>query len=94
MPMPESMKAKMRAYTAQLTKQIQDINGDPKLAAHEKKAAIEGLEGAPKESVYESLNNNFRTGPRLSGNLKNLVTEGRTRGAPTDSAKGTKPKKK
>lgn len=92
MPMPEAMKNKMRAFTAQLSKQIQDINGDPKLAGHEKKAAIEKLSGAPKEDMYEFLNRNFRTGPGLHGNLKHLVTEGRPRGAPKDSAKGTKPK--
>ena len=94
MPMPDSMKAKMRAFTEELTQQIRNINGDPSLAAHEKVKAISELKGAPKEDMFTFLNNNFRTGPGLHGNLAHLVSEGRPRGAPKDSAKGTKPVKK
>lgn len=90
--MPKEMKDKMRSFTEEITAQIRNINGDPKLAAHEKKAAIEKLKGAPKEDMFEFLNKNFRTGPGLHGNLVKYVSEGRPRGAPKDSAKGTKKK--
>ena len=90
--MPKEMKDKMRAYTLEITKQIQNINGNPALAPHEKVKAISELKGAPKEDMFEFLNNNFRTGPGLHGNLAHLVSQGRPRGAPKDSAKGTKKK--
>lgn len=90
--MPESMKKKMREYTQSITKQIQDINGNPAYTPAEKVAAIKKLDGAPKEDMFEFLNKNFRTGPGLSGNLSHLVSQGRPRGGPKDSAKGTKKK--
>jgi len=92
MVMPKEMKDKMRNFTLELTKQIQDINGDPKLAGHEKALAIGNLKGISKQDAFDFLNKNFRTGMGLHGNLAKYVSEGRPRGAPKDSATGTKKK--
>lgn len=80
-------------FTAKLAKQIQDINGNPGLTALEKKKAIANLSGASKESMFDYLNKNFRTGPGLHKNLAKHVSEDRPRGGPKDSAKGTKKNK-
>ena len=88
--MPEEMKRKMREFTQKVTKQIQDINGNPAYTPEEKAKAILGLEGIPRESAQDFLNRNFRTGPGLSESLAHLVSKGRPRGAPDDSARGTK----
>ena len=65
MPMPESMKAKQREFTAALSKQIQDINGDPANTKADIKKKIENLKGAPKEDMFDFLNTHFRSGPGL-----------------------------
>lgn len=82
MVMPKEMKDKRMAFTARLSKQIQDINGDPKLSGPEKQAAIEGLKGAPKEDMYDFLNNNFRTGPGLDKSFRALISKNRPKGGP------------
>ena len=79
-------------FTVKLVKQIQDINGNPAFSAEEKKAEIGKLKGVPKELMYNYLNKNFRTGPGLAKSLANYVSKGRPRGAPSDSATGTKKK--
>ena len=61
MPMPEAMKKKMFAFTAEITQQIRHINGDPSKSPEEKVKAIEKLKGAPKEDMFEFLNTNFST---------------------------------
>lgn len=81
-----------KAFTVKLIKQIQDINGNPSFSPEEKKAEIGKLSGASKESMYDYLNKNFRTGPGLSKSLSKLVSKDRPRGAPSDSAKGSKKK--
>lgn len=92
MVMPKEMKDKMRAFTMGLSKQIQFINFNPAMSGEEKARAISELKGAPKEDMFEFLNNNFRRGPGLEGSLAHLVSLGRPRGAPSDSAKGIKGK--
>ena len=77
-----------KSFTAKLIKQIQDINGNPALSPEEKKAEIAKLQGATKESMYEYLNKNFRTGPSLSKSLSKFVSKDRPRGGP--SRQGTK----
>ena len=79
-----------KAFTVKLVKQIQDINGNPALTALEKKEAISQLQGASKESMFEYLNKNFRTGPGLAKSLSKFVSKDRPRGAPSDSSRGTK----
>jgi len=87
MPMPEAMKAKMRAITNEISLQIQDINGNTRLTNKQKVEKISVLKGAPKEDLFKFLNDNFRTGPGLSEEVAKFVSEGRPRGAPKDSFK-------
>lgn len=82
-----------KAFTAKLIKLIQDINGNPSFSPQEKKVEIAKLSGASKESMYDYLNKNFRTGPGLAKSLSKFVSEGRPRGAPSDSDKGSKKKR-
>ncbi len=86
MPMPAEMKAKMRAFTAEISKQIQDINGDPANTKDDIKRKIEGLKGAPKEDMMDFLNKNFRQGPGLL--LDIALSEGRPRGGIVEKIKG------
>jgi len=81
-----------KSFTDKLIKQIQDINGNPALSPDQKAAAIANLQGASREEMFDYLNKNFRTGPGLSESLARYVSKGRPRGAPSDSAKGTKKK--
>ena len=92
--MPEAMKAKMRAITNEISLQIQDINGNTRLTNLQKVEKIAALKGAPKEDLFDFLNKNFRTGPGLSEEVAKFVSKDRPRGAPDDSAKGTKSLKK
>ncbi len=80
--------------TFKIAKQIQYINGNPSYSAQEKKEAIANLSGASRESMMDYLNANFRTGPGLAKSVAKHVSEGRPRGAPSDSATGTKKKAK
>ncbi len=77
-------------FTTKIVKQIQDINGDPSLSPEEKKEAIKNLSGVSREEGMEYLNKNFRTGPGLAPSLAKFVSKDRPRGAPKDSARGTK----
>ena len=81
-----------KSFTVKLIKQIQDINGNPSLSPLEKEQAIGNLQGATREDMFEYLNKNFRTGPGLSKNVAKAVSKDRPRGAPSDSAKGSKKK--
>ena len=81
-----------KSFTAELISQIQDINGNPALSPDQKADAIANLQGASRESMFDYLNKNFRTGPGLAKSLANYVSKGRPRGAPSDSATGTKKK--
>lgn len=82
-----------KAFTAELIRQIQDINGNPALSPDQKAEAIANLKGASREDMFDYLNKNFRTGPGLSKSLSKFVSKDRPRGAPSDSAKGTKKKR-
>lgn len=82
-----------KSFTAELVRQIQDINGNPALSPDKKAEAIANLKGAPREEMFEYLNKNFRTGPGLAKSISKYVSQGRPRGAPPDSAKGTKKKR-
>ena len=86
------MAPDQKAFTVKLIKQIQDINGNPSFSPEEKKAEIAKLQGAPKESMFDYLNRNFRTGPGLAKALSKFVSKSRPRGGPSDSARGTKKK--
>ena len=88
------MAPNQSAFTTHLIKQIQDINGNPAYSPQEKKAAIAALSGATQSEMMDYLNKNFRTGPGLAKSLSKFVSEGRPRGAPSDSAIGTKKDKK
>ncbi len=88
------MAPNQKAFTTQLVKQIQDINGNPSLSASEKKEAIANLSGASREDMMDYLNANFRTGPGLAESLSKHVSEGRPVGAPKDSAVGKKVRKR
>ena len=81
-----------KSFTAELISQIQDINGNPALSPDQKAKAIANLKGASRESMFDYLNKNFRTGPGLAKSLEKYVSEGRPRGAPSDSTKGSKKK--
>jgi len=94
MPMPEAMKAKMRAITNEISLQIQDINGNHRLTNKQKVKAISELKGAPKEDMFKFLNDNFRTGPGLSEEVAKFVSKGRPLGAAKDSFMGKLGKKK
>ena len=83
-----------KAFTAELINQIQEINGNHKLAPWQKKEAIANLKGAPRQEMFDYVLANYRTGPGLAEALSTHVSEGRPRGAPEDSAKGTKKVKK
>ena len=81
-----------KSFTVELIRQIQDINGNPALSPDQKAQAIANLKGAPREEMFEYLNKNFRTGPGLAKSLSKYVSQDRSRGGPSDSAKGTKKK--
>jgi len=77
MPMPQEMKDKMRAYTAQLTRQVQDITSNNSLSPEKQAQEIGKLKGAPKEDMYKFLNDNFRVGPDLAFSIKKLISKNR-----------------
>lgn len=82
-----------KSFTAELIRQIQDINGNPALSPDQKAKAIANLKGASREDMFDYLNKNFRTGPGLAKSMAKYVSEGRPRGGPSDSAKDTKKKR-
>jgi len=79
-----------REFTTKLIQQIQEINGNHVLSAKQKAKAISELKGAPREEMFDYVNKNYRTGPGLSEAMAKFVSKDRPRGAPSDSAKGTK----
>jgi len=87
MPMPAEMKAKMRAYTAQLTRQVQDITSNNSLSPEKQAQEISKLKGAPKEDMYKFMNDNFRVGPDLADSLKKIISKNRPVGGPTETIK-------
>jgi len=84
------MAPNQSAFTTQLVKQIQDINGNPAYSPQEKRAAIAALSGAPQSEMMDYLNKNFRTGPGLSKYVAKFVSKDRPRGAPSEGPIGTK----
>ena len=76
------MPPDQKAFTAELIKQIQDINGNPALAPWQKKKAISELSGASRQDMFDYLNKNFRTGPGLSAAISTHVSKDKPRGAP------------
>jgi len=77
------MAPNQKAFTAQIVKQIQDINGNPAFSPEEKKEALANLSGAPKESMYEYLNQNFRVASGLAISIKNVISQHRPVGGPS-----------
>jgi len=77
MPMPQEMKDKMRAYTAQLTRQVQDITSNKSLTPKKQAEEIGKLKGAPKEDMFKFMNDNFRVGPDLAASIKAVISKNR-----------------
>lgn len=93
--MPQAMKDKMRAFTAEISREIQDINGDTTLTPKQQAQKIGNLKGAPKEDMFMFLNQNYRVGADLADEIKKLISKDRPRGGPSMSdlkkrLKGTK----
>jgi len=84
------MPPNQREFTNSLVLQIQEINGNHVLSAKQKAKAISELSGAPREEMFDYVNTHFRTGPGLSEEMAKFVSKDRPRGAPSDSATGTK----
>lgn len=80
----------LEGYTEAILWAIRTINGNPSLTAEEKKNDIKNLVGLPREHMMQIVNKHYRSGPGLHDALKHFVSKGRPRGAPEDSAKGTK----
>jgi len=87
MPMPQEMKDKMRAETAQLARQVQDILGDKSLTPAKQAIEVGKLTGAPNDDMYKFMNDNFRVGPDLAKSIKSLISPHRPVGGPTTKAK-------
>ena len=77
--MPEAMKAKMKSITLELSRQIQDINGDPKNTDKMRVEKIAALKGAPKEELFDFLEKNFRTGPGLHPEIERFISKNRSK---------------
>ena len=77
MPMPAEMLAKQRAYTAALTRQVQDITANKTLTPRKQAEEIGKLKGAEKENMYDFLNKNFRVGPDLAFSIKAIISKNR-----------------
>jgi len=88
--MPAAMKAKMRAFTEQLTRQVQDITTDNTLTPKKQAEAISKLKGAEKQDMYKFLNENFRVGPDLADSIKKLISKNRPVGGPSSNTVSTK----
>ena len=80
--MPEAMKAKMRSITEEISREIQDINGNTRLTNKQKVKQISELKGAPREELFDFLNKNFRTGPGLSEEVAKFVSKDRVKNLP------------
>jgi len=93
MPMSPEMKAKMVEYTAQLTRQVQDILNDPKLTPKKQAENIGKLKGAEKQDMYKFVNDNFRTGPDLADSIKKIISKNRPVGGFSKNTVSDKPKK-
>ncbi len=52
--------------TYNISRNIQDIIGDPSLSPLERSQAIANLEGASRQDMYDYANANFRTGSDLA----------------------------
>ena len=70
------------AFTMEIVRRIQDINGNPAFSAQEKQDEIAKLKGASKEDMMDYLNQNFRTGPDLAESLRPFISRDRPRGGP------------
>jgi len=87
MPMPQAMKDKMENYTALLTRKVQDILNDPTLTPKKQAESIGKLKGAEKQDMYKFVNDNFRTGPDLAIEIKNIISKHRPVGGPSMAKK-------
>ena len=83
MGMSKEMLAKQRAYTASLTRTVQDILGDPTLTPKKQAESIKKLDGASKQNMFEFLNKTFRVGPDLADSIKAIISKDRPRGGPS-----------
>ena len=92
MPMPKEMLDKMQAFTAEISREIQDINGDTTLTPKQQAQKIGSLKGAPKEDMFMFLNNNYRVGPDLSIEIKKLISKNRPLGGIVEALKKKKDK--
>jgi hypothetical protein len=71
----------MKSITAEIAKQIQDINGDPGLTPEDKIKKIHALDGASFEFCLSFLEKNYSTGPELAAAIKKLISKKRPKGA-------------
>ena len=64
----------MKEITAEIARQIQNINGDPGLTAKDKMLKIKSLKGISYEDMLRYLDKNFSTGPELSAEIKKIIS--------------------
>ena len=69
----------MKEITAEIAKQIQDINGDPGLTPEDKIKKIHALDGASFEFCLSFLEKNYSTGPELAAAIKKLISKKRAK---------------
>lgn len=60
----------------EISVQIQDISGNPRLTNRQKVEKIDSLKGASKEEKFDFLNKNLRMWPGLSEEVAKFVSKG------------------
>ncbi len=68
---------KTKTLVPEITKAIQDINGNKSLTAKDKIEQIKKLKGVPFEKCIEYLKNNYSTGPELDKEIKKIISKKR-----------------
>jgi len=80
----------MVAKQKEIAYMVRKINQTKDFTPEQKKNMISNLDGLSRRMMMVLLNQEYRTGPGLDPSLAPLVSVGRPRGAPKDSAKGSK----
>ena len=70
MPMPAEIRAKREAYTAALTRTVQNIINDNSVTPRKQAEKLKELDGTKKEDMFKFLNDNFRVNPDLADSMK------------------------
>ena len=76
MPMPAEIRAKQAAYTAALTRTVQNIINDNSVTPRKQAEKIKELDGTKKEDMFKFLNDNFRVNPDLADSIKSIISKG------------------